>query len=202
MLEWLRDLSDWTVGFADSDWSALVLAVASFSEAIFFPIPPDPLLVAIGVLRPEQAIWLAALVTASSVAGAVVGHWLGSRIGRPLLYRFASREKVESVELLFKKYGAWAVLVAAFTPVPYKVFAILAGILDLDRRTFILASIVGRGVRFFALGILLFLLGEEIEEFIDANFGKLTLAAGAALVVGLGIAAVIIRRRRAGGAVG
>ena len=202
MLELYQDLKGWTVGFADSDWSALVLAVAAFSEAIFFPVPPDLLLVGIGVLRPELAIWLAALVTLSSVAGAVVGHWLGSRLGRPLLYRLVPRGKVEPVERLFNKYGAWTVLVAAFTPISYKVFAISAGILDMDRRTFILASLIGRGARFFTLGILLFVFAEDIEEFIDANFGKLTLAAGAALLVGLGIAAVIIRRRRPRDAVG
>ena len=174
----------------------MILAIASFTESIFFPVPPDPLLIAIAIPQPHAALWLAALVTASSVAGAVVGHWLGLRFGRPLLYRFASRKKVEAVEALFQKYGAWAVLVAAFTPIPYKVFAISAGILNLDRRTFILASIVGRGARFFMIGGLIFVYGEEIEEFIDTNLEVVTVSATAVVVVAAVIAAIIIQRRR------
>ena len=180
----------------------MALALTSFVESIFFPIPPDPLLIGIGIRQPEMAIWFAALVTVSSVAGAVVGHWLGRRFGRPILYRLVSAEKVETVERMFKKHGAWAVLLAAFTPIPYKVFAISAGMLDLDRRTFVLASLVGRGGRFFAIGALLFVFGESIEEFIVGNFELLTVAAAAALVVGLGIVAVVSRRRRARGAAG
>ena len=84
MIDLLRELSDWTAGFAESDWSVVILAVAAFTESIFFPVPPDPLLIAIAIPQPHAALWLAALVTASSVAGAVVGHWLGLRFGRPL----------------------------------------------------------------------------------------------------------------------
>ena len=202
MFELLRDLSDWTTGFAESDWSALILAAASFAESIFFPIPPDPLLLAIAIPQPHAALWLAALVTASSVAGAVVGHWLGHRFGRPLLYRFASGKKVEAVENLFRKYGAWAVLIAAFTPIPYKVFAISAGVLDMNLRTFIFASIIGRGARFFILGGLIFVYGEEIERFIDTNFELVTGASAGALVVAVAVAAIIVRRRRTRDTVG
>ena len=202
MFELLRELSDWTTGFAESDWSALILAAASFAESIFFPIPPDPLLLAIAIPQPHAALWLAALVTASSVAGAVVGHWLGHRFGRPLLYRFASGKKVEAVEKLFRKYGAWAVLIAAFTPIPYKVFAISAGVLDMNLRTFIFASIIGRGARFFILGGLIFVYGEDIERFIDTNFELVTGASAGALVVAVAVAAIIVRRRRTRDTVG
>ena len=202
MIDLLTDLTAWFVGFADSDWSVLILAISSFAESIFFPVPPDPLLIGIGIRRPELALWLAALVTISSVAGAVGGHWLGRRFGRPLLYRFVARNKVEPVERMFKRHGAWAVLMAAFTPIPYKVFTISAGVLDLDRRTFILASLVGRGARFFALGILLFVFGESIGGFIDTNFEMLTLAGAAALLVALAVVVIIARRRRQRGATG
>jgi len=202
MFDLFRELSDWVVGFADSDWSALVLAVNSFTESIFFPIPPDPLLIAIAIIRPESALWMAAIATVSSVAGAIVGHWLGGRIGRPLLNRFVAQRRIETVERLFKKHGVWAVLMAAFTPIPYKVFAISAGVLDMDRRTFIVASLAGRGARFFILGGLLFAFGEDIEEFIDDNFEALTLAVAAAVAVGVGIIVVIVWRRRARETVG
>ena len=200
MIELLHDLSDWLVGFAASDWAILVLAAASFAESIFFPVPPDLLLIGISIIQPDQAIWLGALTTVSSVAGAVVGHWLGRRLGRPVLYRLFPETKVAMAERMFGRHGVWATLLAAFTPLPYKLFAISAGAFDLDRRTFILASLVGRGARFISLGALIFIFGESIEAFIGDNFEVLTvgLAAGAvAAVVAWGI---VGRLRRARGA--
>ena len=202
MIDLLRDLSDWVVGFADSDWSVLILAVNAFTESIFFPIPPDPLLIGISLRQPEIALLLAAIATASSVAGAMVGYWLGHRLGRPFLYRLVARKRVDAAKAVFKKYGGWAVLMAAFTPIPYKVFAISAGILGLNMRTFVIASLIGRGARFFMLGGLLLAFGEDIEEFIDSNFEMLTLAIGGALVVALGIIVIIVWRRRVRGVAG
>ena len=198
MIALYHRLSDWVVAFAESDWALLVLAANSFTESIFFPVPPDLLLIGMAVLDTDRALWLAGLVTATSVAGAVVGHWLGHKFGRPLLYRLVAESKVLSVERLFQRYGVWAVLMAAFTPIPYKVFAIAAGALDLDRRRFILASLAGRGARFFALGIMIFAFGEDIQEFINDNFALLTVAAAVVLLAGLGIAAIIAKRRGTG----
>ena len=195
MIDLYHRLSDWVVGFAESDWSVLILAVNSFTESIFFPVPPDVLLIGIAVLEPERALWLAGIVTVSSVAGAVVGHWLGRRWGRPLLHKLVSPAKTETVERLFRKYGAWAILLAAFSPVPYKVFAILAGVLELDRRSFVAASAAGRGARFFAIGVLIFFYGEEIEDFIGDNFEILTLAVTAAALLVLGVVLAARRRR-------
>ncbi len=182
MRELFHDLTDWTLQAADSDWAIALLALAAFSESVVFPIPPDPLLIAVGVASPGSAIWIAALVTVASVAGAYLGHWLGRRIGRPLLRRLVSDSKVERAEGLFTRYGVWAILVAAFTPIPYKVFTVLAGIMSLPIRPFLLASLIGRGARFMTIGVLVFLFGEEIQEFIESNFELLTIAAGAGLV--------------------
>ena len=183
MTEWLHDLADWTVAFADSDWAIGILALLSFSEAIFFPVPPDPLLVGIALVQQPLALWLAILVTVSSVAGALVGHWLGRRLGRPILDRLFSQNTITAAERWLRRYGIWATVLAAFTPIPYKVFAITAGVLDLDRRSFALASLVGRGARFLTIGVLVMLFGEEIQEFITGNFEALTIAAGLAVVV-------------------
>jgi membrane protein YqaA with SNARE-associated domain len=105
-------------GFADSPWAVAILVINSFTESIFNPIPPDPLLIGMSVLNPNLALLYAALVTASSVIGALVGHWLGLRFGRPLVLKFVSQQKVDRVEGMFQRYGSWAVLVAAFTPYP------------------------------------------------------------------------------------
>ena len=147
LIELVRELSHWVVGFADSEWAIAVLAATAFTEAIFFPIPPDPLLIGMSFLQPKAALLFAAITTLASVAGALVGHWLGKRLGRPILDRFVSADKVDRVEALFNRYGAWAILIAAITPIPYKVFAVTAGVMDMQRTPFIVASLVGRGMR-------------------------------------------------------
>ena len=202
MIELLHDLSDWLVGFAGSDWAILVLALSSFAESIFFPIPPDPLLLGVAILQPNLGVLLGVLVTVASVAGAVVGHWLGQRLGRPILDRLFPAAKVDQVERAFKKYGVWAVLIAAFTPIPYKVFAISAGALDFDRRTFILASLVGRGARFITLGALISVFGERIKDFVADNFEVLTIRITLILIVGVAVWVVLHRLRRQTGPAG
>lgn len=84
---------------------------------------------------------------------------------------------------MFDKYGIWAVLVAAVTPIPYKVFTILAGVLKLDMKRFLIASIIGRGMRFLSLGIVIFLFGEDVQHFLEEQFEALTLLAGVGVVV-------------------
>ena len=182
MFDLLHRLADWTEGLADSDWAVALLSLIAISESVIFPIPPDPLLIAIGLTEPGSAIWLAGLVTVGSVIGAYMGHWLGRKVGRPLLRKLVSDSKTERVEAMFNKYGAWAILVAAFTPIPFKVFTILAGIMNLEMRPFILASIIGRGARFLTIGVLIFIFGEDIQSFIDANFEILTVSSGAGLI--------------------
>ena len=201
MIDAFHSLSDWVVAFADSDWAILVLAVEAFAESIFFPIPPDPLLVLVALLQQHLAIWLAIMVTVTSVAGAIVGHWLGGKLGRPLLDRWFSERIVDAAEGWLSRYGVWATIIAAFTPIPYKVFAILAGILDMDRRRFVVASLIGRGARFFLLGGLIFVYGDSIEGFTDRNFTQLTVVLGVGSVVVVGFGALYAHRRRARNAV-
>lgn len=201
MIELLREFSQWVAGFADSPWAVVILVVNSFTEAIFNPIPPDPLLIGMSVLKPSLAFLYAALVTAASVLGAIVGHWLGLHFGRPLVLKFISEKKVDRVEAMFQRYGSWAILIAAFTPIPYKVFAITAGVLEMERHSFILASIIGRGARFFLLGGLIFFFGKSIQQFIQDRFELLTVLFSILLVVSLVVVFFIMRWRRANGVV-
>lgn len=185
MIDLYHQISDWLFAFADSPWAVGVLLATSFTESIFFPIPPDPLLIGIAILNQGSALWLAALVTLFSVGGALVGHWLGKKFGSPILHRFVSDKKVATVERMFHKYGTWAVLLAAFTPIPYKVFAITAGALHLERKPFIIASLVGRGARFMIIGGLIFFFGDSMQAFIADQFEKLMLVSAVVLVLGL-----------------
>lgn len=191
-MAWLHDLSDWLLGFAESGWAIGILALSTFTESIFNPIPPDPLLIAIAVLQPHNAIWLALLATGASVAGAFVGHWLGGRLGRPIAERLFPEKYIVRGEELFERYGVWAILIAAFTPVPYKVFAILAGVLGFDRKLFLIASLIGRGARFLLIGALILAFGEEIEAWMEGNLAWITGAVGGALIAA--VAAYVIYR--------
>ena len=182
MLDLLHQLTDWFIGFAESDWAVVVLAIGSFLESTISPVPIDPLLIPMGVLQPNFAIFFAVVALISSVLGALVGYWIGNQFGSPVLRFFVSDSKIHKSELMFKKYGMWAILVAAVTPIPYKVFTILGGALKLPLKTFIWASIVGRGIRFLSLGVLIFLFGDEIQIFVEEQFKNLSIAFGLGVV--------------------
>ncbi len=194
-------LREWLVAWADSPAGPAMLGVLSAAEAIFFPIPPDPLLIALALRNPQDALLLATLTTASSVAGGVVGHYLGGRIGRPFLLRFKERQ-VARVEELFVRNGFLAILLAGLTPLPYKIFAIAAGVFGIGRSVFVFASIAGRGLRFFTIGILIFFWGERFSELLDERFELIVVALSVPLVVALGAWLLWSRRRgrRAAGA--
>ena len=149
--------------------------MGTFLESLISPIPPDPLLIAMSVLQPSLAIYFALVATIASVLGALLGHWIGKKYGRLVLRKFVSEDKILVGEKLFDKYGVWAVLLAAITPIPYKVFAILAGVLKLDVKRFLIASIIGRGIRYLSFGIVLYFFGEDIRVLMEDYFDNLTL---------------------------
>ena len=197
MFDWLHAIADWTLDFADSGAAVVALALVALSESVFFPVPPDPLLIAIGIRQPEAAIWLAALCTVASVAGGVVGRWLGIRYGRPLLLRVAPADKVDAAERMYRRYGAWAVIASAITPIPFKVFTVLSGVMDMELRGFLVAALIGRGIRFMTVGVLIALYGDSVEELIRERFEYVTIGAviaGLALVAAL-LAVRHVRRR-------
>ena len=198
MLDWLHAIADWTLDFADSDAALVALVLVAVSESVFFPVPPDPLLIAIGISQPHMAIWLALLTTVSSVAGGVIGRWLGVRFGRPLLRRLATQGKIDAAERMYRKYGAWAVIASAITPIPFKVFTVLSGVMDMDMRRFLIAAFVGRAVRFLAVGALIALYGEEVEQLITERLDYITIGALVAMVALAG-AYLLLRRLRGSG---
>ncbi len=196
MLEFISSISHWIEGFAHSEWVIAILIAVSFTEAIFSPFPPDPILIAASVFNPQMALILALVTTLASVAGALVGYWLGKRFGRPILDRFVSAKKVEQVENLFQKYGVWAVIFAAVTPVPYKVFAVTAGAMELNRRSFIIASLAGRGVRMFLWAVLAIVFGESAIELLETNGLLIGIVFGAAVLAIFVLYLVFTRIRR------
>jgi len=168
------------------------LAALSFAESSFFPIPPDVMLAPM-VLASRQRAWrLAGLTTMASVLGGLAGFAIGA-IGvdwvTPMLERFGYMDEFQQAQDWFAEWGFWAILVAGFSPIPYKIFTIAAGAMSMLLVPFVAASVVGRGARFFLVSALIFWGGESFER----NLRRFIDLIGWA-VVGLGLVAFLILR--------
>ncbi|MGH9879618.1 MAG: YqaA family protein, partial [Nitrososphaerales archaeon] len=168
------------------------LFIIAFVESSVFPIPPDIVLIPLVLFTPSLGLYYASVSTIGSVLGGIAGYYIGLKGGRPLARKLFSESKIKRVESYFEKYGAWAVLIAAFTPIPYKVFTIASGIVRLDLKRFTIASVIGRGARFFAEAIVIMVWGEQLLQFLLQYFEIITLIIGGAIV---GVA-VILRKMR------
>ncbi len=183
-MEFLHDATDWMLNWAGSPWAPFALVLFAFWESSFFPIPPDPLLIAMAVARPEFGLIYAAMATAASVAGAALGYWIGRKGGAPIVERLFRPDKILMARRLFQRYDVWAVTAAAFTPIPFKIFTITAGVAELNFKRFMIASLIGRGSRFFIIGGLVTIFGETIENWIDQYFELFTIGFLVLLVLG------------------
>ena len=153
------------------------LGFLAFIESSFFPVPPDLLLITMSLNLPQKALLFAFICTFFSTLGGAFGYILGKFGGKPLFYRLFRNKPhyLEKVENLYTKYGVWAVLGAAFTPLPYKVFTIASGIFALNFIWFMIASFIGRGARFFIIGTSLMFFGEMIKSYLELIIIGLTL---------------------------
>ena len=143
------------------------LAGLSFAESSFFPVPPDVMLAPMVLAEPDKAIRLALLTTIASVFGGMLGYSIGYFLFdsiAPWLQESRYWDKYLTAESWFKEWGVWAVFVAGFSPIPYKVFTIAAGVLQMAFIPFVLASAIGRGARFFLLSILISAGGAKLES--------------------------------------
>jgi len=184
----IRRLYDWVLSWAESRYGTHALFVLAFAESSFFPIPPDVLLIGLALGRPERAYRFALVCTVGSVAGGAFGYLIGwqlmETVGIPILKLYHAMEKFEAVRADFVKYGGWAVAIAAFTPIPYKVFTIASGAVTLSFGTFIAASVIGRAGRFYLVAALIFFFGSPVKAFIDRHFNLLTVVFTALLILG------------------
>lgn len=192
----LRDLVQWVLAWAQTPWSDLALVVLAFVESSFFPVPPDTLLITLALARPQDAFWLAALCTVASVLGGLLGYLIGRVGGRPVAIRLFGQARVAMAEALYKRYDTWAVFIAGFTPIPYKVFTIAAGVCALDVRRFALASLLGRGGRFFLVAAVVVVFGDPIRDFLERYLELAAAILGALIVAGFAALHLLQRRQR------
>ena len=195
-MQFLTDLAQWILSWAHTPWGPLALFVLAFWESSFFPVPPDGLMIALAVGNLPFALGFSGIATVGSLLGAMLGYWIGLKGGRPILNRLFAQEKILFVERQYQKRDVWAVSIAGFTPIPYKIFAIGAGAFRLDFRRFMLASLLGRAGRFFLVGLLVTAFGEPIRAAIDQHLDWLALAFVVLLVLGF-VALRYFTRRRA-----
>ena len=134
------------------------LAIVSFAESSFFPVPPDVMLAPMVLGNRKRAWRLAGLTTLASVAGGILGYYLGG-FGEWLVTIYGAEATLAQAQQWFADYGLWIILVAGFTPVPYKIFTISAGMMGMSLVTFVVASLIGRGARFFLVAGLIYFAG-------------------------------------------
>ncbi|MEE9423740.1 MAG: YqaA family protein [Methylococcales bacterium] len=167
-----QSLYDKVLGWAGHQHAQYYLAILSFAESSFFPIPPDTMLAPMVLARPGKAVRYALITTVSSVIGGLFGFALGyfaMELIEPLLHQFGYFEKYLTARSWFKDWGVWVVFLAGFSPIPYKLFTISAGAMSMMLAPFVLASVVGRGARFFLVALLISKGGERFERLLRRN---------------------------------
>ena len=195
----LKKLYDWVLHWADTPYGPLALFLLAFAESSFFPVPPDPLLIAL-CLGAIKKSWRFAFYTAvASVIGGIVGYFIGYGIWEIVdsfffkYVPFFSKETFNIVLEYYRDSGFWYVFLAGFTPIPYKVFTIASGVFKLNFFLFLLASTLSRSLRFFAVAGLFRKFGPEIKGFIDKYFNLLAILFFILLVGGFLIIKFIIK---------
>jgi membrane protein YqaA with SNARE-associated domain len=188
MFGWLRGLYAWVLHWAQTPYGSPALFLNAFAASSFFPIPPDPLLIALCLSLPQNAFKYAFICSLGSVLGGGLGYLIGAQfmkvIGERIIRFYKVERHFERVKKLYSKNAFWAVFVAGLTPIPYKVFTIAAGACNIKLSTFFLASVISRSARFFLVAGLISLYGEEIKVFIDEYFNLLTIIFAVLLIAG------------------
>lgn len=184
----LRRLYDWVLHWADTPYGTWALFLLAFCESSFFPLPPDILLIALSVAVPKKSIKYALVCSIGSVLGGCFGYLIGWRfmetIGNKIILFYDFDDKFNYIKHLYQSYDAWAVGVAGFTPIPYKVFTISAGAFRINFLVFLFASLVSRSARFFLVGGLIYKFGPRIQSFIEKYFNILAVAFTVLLIAG------------------
>ncbi len=179
----IKNLYNWVLSWAESSNALIALFILAFIESIFFPIPPDILLIAMAMGAVAKSFKFAFICTLGSVTGAVVGYYIGHFAWLEANGDFTglanvffnnipgfTHELYNNIKYLFSEWDFWIIFTAGFTPIPYKVFTITSGAFDMNIGMFIIASVISRGARFFLVAYLIWKFGPSIKNFIDKYF--------------------------------
>jgi len=185
----LRRLYDWCINAAGQPHASWILGAVSFAESSFFPVPPDVMLIPMSLARPDKAWYYATLCTLTSVAGGLLGYFIGAAlydsVGHWLIRLYGYGDKVEAFREAYAYYGTWIILLKGVTPIPYKIVTITSGFAGYDVYLFVLLSVVARGVRFFVEAFLLNRYGAQARAIIEERLGLWVTLAAVAVVGGI-----------------
>jgi membrane protein YqaA with SNARE-associated domain len=174
----LRRLYDWVIRLAGSRYAIPAMAVVAFAESSFFPLPPDVMLIPMVLANRTKAFRIALVCTVCSVLGGLLGYAIGfyffQTIGDWLVRSYGLQSGLDAFRQGFAEYGMWIILIKGLTPIPYKLVTIASGAAHFDLFTFVWASVLTRGVRFFAVAALLWKFGEPIRAFIEQRLTLVT----------------------------
>ncbi|MBI1931359.1 MAG: DedA family protein [Ignavibacteriales bacterium] len=192
----IRKLYDWVLHWSETPYGPAALFILAFAESSFFPIPPDALLIALALGAKTKSFRFALICTIGSVLGAILGYaighfvwWNGNEFSQLANFFFEripgfSHEIFYKVKELYDEWNFWIVFTAGFTPIPYKVFTITGGALNVNIFLFLIASIISRAGRFFLVAFLIWKFGPQIKGFIDKYFNWLAIAFTVLLIGG------------------
>lgn len=183
-----RKLYNWVLYWAETPYGAWALFLLALCESSFFPIPPDVLLIALAVAIPGKSFYYALICSLGSVLGGCIGYLIGwkfmAAIGNEIIAFYGLTQRFNDIKQLYQAYDAWAVGIAGFTPIPYKVFTISAGAFNINFLVFFMASLISRSARFFLVGGLIYVFGPRIKAFIEQYFNLLAVAFAILLIAG------------------
>jgi membrane protein YqaA with SNARE-associated domain len=184
----VRRLYDWCIAAADKPYATWLMGAVSFVESSFFPIPPDVMLIPMSLARPDRAWFYATVCTVTSVAGGMLGYFIGAvlydSVGLWLIQLYGYGNKVEAFRQAYAQWGAWIILIKGVTPIPYKIVTIASGFAGYNIFMFVLLSLVARGMRFYLLAFLLNRYGAKARAIIEerltfwVTLGAIVLVAG------------------------
>ncbi|MBN2223859.1 MAG: DedA family protein [Deltaproteobacteria bacterium] len=184
----LKRLYHWVLHWAETPYGSWALFLLALAESSFFPVPPDVLLIALAISIPARSFRYALICSAGSVIGGMIGYLIGYQfmdlVGMKIVEFYGFTGQYAAVGDLYDRYNAWAVGIAGFTPIPYKVFTISAGAFKIDFLVFLIASAISRAARFFLVGWLIYRFGPGIKLFIDRYFNILAIVFTILLVGG------------------
>jgi membrane protein YqaA with SNARE-associated domain len=188
----LRNIYNWCIDASGKPHATWLLGLVSFVESSFFPVPPDAMLIPMGLARPDRALFYATVCTLTSVAGGVLGYMIGAAlydsIGQWLIQLYGYGEKVEAFREAYRQYGAWIIVLKGLTPIPYKIVTITSGLADYPIVPFILLSFVARGMRFYLVAFLIYRYGVRARAIIEERLGFWVMLAAIVLVAGIIVA--------------
>jgi len=193
----VRRLYDWVLHWAETPYGTPALGVLAFAESSFFPVPPDVLLIALAVSKPKRSFRYATVCSVASVAGGFFGYLIGfalmEAVGIPLLKTYGYLDEFKELSAKFEAYQFWGVLLAALTPIPYKVFTIAAGSVHMNLLFFAVASLFGRSARFFAVAALIRCFGSPVKRLIERYFNLATFLFFVLLVLGFVVVRYLLK---------